>query len=434
MRVIDVIRKKRDGGELTREELALLVEGYTRGEVPDYQAAAFFMAVYFQSLSDSEMGGLTDLYVRSGATVDLSDLPGFKVGKHSTGGVGDKTSLVLGPIVAAAGCVVPMISGRGLAHTGGTLDKLESIPGFRTNLSIDQFKEALRSTGCAMIGQTEELVPADRKIYALRDATGTVESIPLIVASIMSKKLVEGTDALVLDVKIGSGAFMKKHTDARRLAQAMVAIGRRMGKRVMALITDMDQPLGNAIGNALEVMEVIETLKGKGPADLTELSVELAGRGLTLADPSRSIESAREQAQSLLESGAALAKFRQIIETQGGDPAVTEAYDRLPTASAEHAISTPRSGYVSRINAEDIGIAAMILGAGRERLDSPIDHSVGIVVERKVGEQVQAGDTLCILYYNDEGRLEEAVQMVEDAFHIASAPPEPRPLIYEMIQ
>ncbi len=434
MRITDLIRKKRDGEELSREELASLVEGYTREEIPDYQMVAFLMAVYFQNLSDGELFDLTDLYIRSGANVDLSDLSGFKVDKHSTGGVGDKTSLVLAPLVAAAGCLVPMISGRGLGHTGGTLDKLESIPGFNTSLSIEQFKAALRTAGCAMIGQTAELVPADRKIYALRDATATVESIPLIVASIMSKKLAEGADGLVLDVKVGSGAFMKKQTDARRLAHSMVTIGRRMGKRMMALITDMDQPLGNAVGNALEVMEAIETLKGKGPADLTELTVELAARMLILAEPGRTVESAREQIQTLLQDGTALAKFRQMVETQGGDPAVIEAYDRLPTASADYAITTPRAGYVSRIDAEGVGTAAMLLGAGRERLDSTIDHGVGIVVERKVGEQLQSGDTLCTLYYNDEARLEEAVQTVEDAFHISSAAPELRPLIYEMIQ
>lgn len=434
MRIIDIIRKKRDGGELSREELAPIIEGYTRGDVPDYQAAAFFMAVYFQSLTDMELADLTEIYVKSGATVDLSDIPAPKVDKHSTGGVGDKTSLVIAPIVAAAGCVVPMISGRGLAHTGGTLDKLESIPGFNSHLTIDQFKEVLKKTGSAMIGQTEELVPADRKIYALRDASGTVESIPLIAASIMSKKLVEGVDALLLDVKIGSGAFMKKQTDARKLAHAMVSIGRRMGKRIQALLTDMDQPLGNAVGNALEVMEALETLKGKGPADLTEISVELSARMMALADPSRSIEGAREQAQTLLADGTALNKFREIIEAQGGDPAVIDAYDRLPTASADHAISTPRAGYVARIDAEGIGIAAMLLGAGRERLDSPIDPAVGIVVERKVGEQVQAGDLLCTLYYNGNERLDEAVEMVEDAFHISANPPEPRPLIYEIIQ
>ena len=434
MRIVDVIRKKRDGAELTREELALLVEGYGRNEVSDYQAAAFLMAVYFQSLSDSELADLTDLYVRSGVTVDLSELPGVKVDKHSTGGVGDKTSLVVAPIVAAAGCRVPMISGRGLAHTGGTVDKLESIPGFNTALSMEQFEQALRTTGCAIIAQTAELAPADGKLYSLRDATGTVESIPLIAASIMSKKLVEGIDALLLDVKTGSGAFMKKQTEARRLAQAMVTIGRRMGKRMLALITDMDQPLGNAVGNALEVMEAVNTLQGKGPPDLTELSLELAARMLALADPSRSGEEARELANSLLADGSALAKFRQIIEAQGGDAGVIDAFERLPTASAGHSITTPRSGYVTQVNAEEIGMAAVLLGAGRERLDSAIDHAVGIVVERKVGEQVEAGESLCTLYYNDERGLEEAVQMVEDAFHIASAPPEPRPLIYEVIQ
>jgi pyrimidine-nucleoside phosphorylase len=434
MRIIDVIRKKRDGGELSREELELVVNGYTRGEVPDYQVSAFLMAVYFQSLSDSELADLTELYVQSGAPLDLSDLPAAKVDKHSTGGVGDKTSLVLAPIVAAAGYVVPMISGRGLGHTGGTLDKLESIPGFNTRLSIEQFKEALRTVGCAMIGQTEELVPADRKIYALRDASGTVESIPLISASIMSKKLVEGLDGLLLDVKTGSGAFMKKETEARRLAHTMINIGRRMGKRVLALITDMDQPLGNAIGNALEVMEAVETLKGKGPSDLAELTLDMAARMMLLADPERSLEGAREQAQTLLSDGSALNKFRDIIRSQGGDPEITEAYDRLPTASDAHAVKSPRTGYVARIDAEQMGLAAMLLGAGRERLDSPIDPAVGIVVEHKVGEQVQQDEPLCTLYYNDSARLNDAIDAVEEAFRISTAAPETRPLIYEIIQ
>jgi len=434
MRIIDIIRKKRDGAELSREELAMVVEGYTRGDVPDYQVAAFLMAVCFQSLTDSELADLTELYVQSGTCVDLSDLPAAKIDKHSTGGVGDKTSLVLAPLVAAAGYAVPMISGRGLGHTGGTLDKLESIPGFNTKLTIDQFKETVRTTGCAMIGQTEELVPADRKIYALRDATGTVESIPLISASIMSKKLAEGVDALLLDVKIGSGAFMKKQTDARRLAHSMVMIGRRMGKRVMALLTDMDQPLGNAIGNALEVMEAVETLKGKGPADLTELCLELAARMITLADPERGIEGAREQAQTVLADGSALNKFRQVIQAQGGDPEIVEAYDRLPTASEVYAMKSPRAGYVARIDAEVMGTAAMLLGAGRELIDSPIDPAVGIVVEHKVGEQVQFDEPLCTLYYNDNARLKDAIEAVEEAFRISNAAPEARPLIYEIIQ
>ena len=434
MRTVDIIRKKRDGGELSREELAHVVEGYTRSQVPEYQVSAFLMAVFFAGLSETELADFTDLFMRSGKTLDLSSLPGLKVDKHSTGGVGDKTSLIVAPLVAATGLVVPMISGRGLAHTGGTLDKLESIPGFNTRLSVEQFMNVLRANGCALIGQTDELAPADRLFYALRDATGTVESIPLIAASIMSKKLVEGIDALVLDVKTGSGAFMKKTTDARRLAQAMVGIGRGMQKRVMALITDMDQPLGNAVGNALEVMEVINTLRNQGPPDLAELSVELSARMLVLADPSRSYDGAKEQIQKLLEDGSALEKFRQVIQAQGGDPEVLDAFERLPTASAEYAVSSPRGGFVSRIQAEDIGNAAMMLGAGRETVESPIDYGVGIVLERKVGERVEAGERLCTLYYNDEAHLEEATQMVEDAFRIATAPPEPRPLIYEIIQ
>jgi len=285
-----------------------------------------------------------------------------------------------------------------------------------------------------MVGQTDELAPADRKLYALRDATGTVESIPLIAASIMSKKMVEGIDALVLDVKTGSGAFMKKQTDARRLAQAMVAIGRRMHKKVIALITDMDQPLGNAIGNSLEVMEAVNTLRNQGPADLTELCVELSARMLMLADASRSYETAREQCQAVLENGQALEKFRQIIANQGGDAGVIDAFEKLPTSSAEFSVTSPRGGFVSRIQAEDIGAAAMLLGAGRETVDSKIDHGVGIVLERKVGERVEAGEPLCTLYYNSDVHLEEATQMVEDSFRIAAAAPEAKPLIYEIIQ
>ena len=434
MRTVDIIRKKRDGSELTREELSHIVDGYTRSQVPDYQVSAFLMAVYFTGLSESELADFTDLIMRSGKTVDLSGLSGVKVDKHSTGGVGDKTSLIVAPLAAAAGCIVPMISGRGLAHTGGTLDKLESIPGFNTRLSVDQFVAVLGTTGCALIGQTDELAPADRLLYSLRDATGTVENIHLISASIMSKKLVEGIDALILDVKTGSGAFMKKLTDARRLAQAMVGIGRRMQKRVLALITNMDQPLGSAVGNSLEVMEAINTLRNQGPDDLTNLCVELAARMVMLADPARSLESAKEQVQKLLEDGTALEKFRQIIKAQGGDPQVIDSFELLPTSSHEYAVDSPRAGFVSRIQAEDVGTAAMLLGAGREKVDSPIDYGVGVVLERKVGDRVEAGERLCTLYYNSDAHLEEATQMVEDAFRIASTEPEARPLIYEIIQ
>src|ERR1017187_4479849 len=370
MRTVDVIRKKRDGGELSREELAHIVEGYTKGEVPDYQVSAFLMAVYFSGLQDNEVGDLTDLIMCSGVKLDLSAIPGVKVDKHSTGGVGDKTSLIVAPLVAAAGVLVPMISGRGLGHTGGTLDKLESIPGFNTRLTSEQFRAALSAVGAALVGQTDELAPADRVLYALRDATATVESIPLIAASIMSKKMVEGIDALVLDVKTGSGAFMKKQTEARRLAQAMVAIGRRMSKKVIALITDMDQPLGNAVGNSLEVMEAVNTLRNQGPADLAELSIELSARMLMLADVNRTYEQANEQCKALLENGQALEKFRQMIAQQGGDATVIDAFENLPTSSAEYSVTSPRGGFVSRIQAEEIGTAAMLLGAGREKVDS----------------------------------------------------------------
>ncbi len=434
MRTVDIIRKKRDGGELSREELAHVIEGYTKKQVPDYQVSSFLMAVYFAGLSETEVADLTDVIMRSGVVVDLSAIPGVKVDKHSTGGVGDKTSLIVAPVVAAAGVHVPMISGRGLGHTGGTLDKLESIPGFNTRLTTEQFREGLSSVGAALVGQTDELAPADRALYALRDATGTVESIPLIAASIMSKKMVEGIDALVLDVKTGSGAFMKKQTDARRLAQAMVSIGRRMNKRVLALITDMDQPLGNAVGNSLEVMEAINTLRNQGPPDLTELSVELSARMLMLADSAKSYDQAREQCTTLLENGQALEKFKQLVANQGGDAGVVDAFEKLPTSSAEYTVASPRGGFVSRIQAEDIGTAAMLLGAGRETVDSKIDHGVGIVLERKVGERVESGDTLCTLYYNSDEHLEEATQMVEDSFRIAAAAPEAKPLIYEIIQ
>jgi pyrimidine-nucleoside phosphorylase/thymidine phosphorylase len=434
MRTVDIIRKKRDGGELSREELAHVVDGYTKSQVPDYQVSAFLMAVYFAGLSETEVADLTDVIMRSGVVLDLSAIPGVKVDKHSTGGVGDKTSLIVAPVVAAAGVLVPMISGRGLGHTGGTLDKLESIPGFNTRLTTDEVRAALSTVGAALVGQTDELAPADRALYSLRDASGTVESIPLIAASIMSKKMVEGIDALVLDVKTGSGAFMKKQTDARRLAQAMVSIGRRMNKRVLALITDMDQPLGNAVGNSLEVMEAINTLRNQGPPDLTELCVELSARMLMLADSAKTYEQAREQCQALLENGQALEKFKQMVAHQGGDVTVIDAFEKLPTSSAEYSVTSPRGGFVSRIQAEDIGTAAMLLGAGREKVDSKIDYGVGIVLERKVGERVESGDTLCTLYYNSDEHLEEATQMVEDSFRIAAAAPEAKPLIYEIIQ
>lgn len=434
MRVIDLIQIKRDKDEFSREEIDFFLQGYTRGEIPDYQASALLMAVFFSGLSDAELVDWTESMSAMTPQMDLGDLDGKKIGKHSTGGVGDKTSLIVGPLVAAAGITVPMIVGRGLAHAGGTLDKLESIPGFNARLSPKEFKAVLRNAGVAMTGQTEELVPADKKLASLRNASGTGESLPLIASSILSKKLAEGVEGMVVDVKTGSGALTEKMADSRRLAQSLVTIAKRMNKKVVSVITDMDQPLGNAVGNALEVMEAVEAMRGGGPSDLVELSLELAARMIAMAQPDRTVESAKDQAFKLLSDGSALKKFRQLIEMQGGDPSAVDHFEQLPNASAEFAISSPRAGYISRICADDIGQAAVLMGAGREKLDSEIDLAVGIVLEHKIGDRIQAGERLCSIYYNEETHLEEATQMVEDAFHISSTPPETRPLIYEVLQ
>ncbi|MGO9096192.1 MAG: thymidine phosphorylase [Bryobacteraceae bacterium] len=433
MRTVDLIHRKRDGEELSPQEIAWLVEGYTRGEIPDYQMSAFLMAVFFSGMSDREVTTLTDCMVRSGETVDLSSIPGVKVDKHSTGGVGDKTSLIAAPLAAAAGVVIPMISGRGLGHTGGTLDKLEAIPGFRTDLSVDEFREQLAKVGLCYIGQSAQVAPADGKLYSLRDATASVESIPLIASSIMSKKIAEGLDALVLDVKVGSGAFIKRQVDARRLAQMMVGIGRRMDKRVQALITDMSQPLGYAIGNALEVMEVSQTLQSAGPNDLTRLSLELAARMIHLGRAAATIDEARETAQRKLLDGSGYRKFKEVIQAQGGNPNVLDRFDLLPNASGAREIASPRSGFVSQIKAEDIGQASAMIGAGRDTKEDQIDPAVGVILEVKVGEKVEAGAVLCRLYHTKEDRLEEAAQLVEDAFRISSHPPEEREQILEVV-
>src|SRR5688572_30644838 len=433
MRTVDLIHRKRDGEELSAREIAYLVDAYTRNEIPDYQMSAFLMAVFFSGMSDHEVDSLTDMMVRSGETVDLSSIPGVKVDKHSTGGVGDKTSLIAAPIAAAAGVVVPMISGRGLGHTGGTLDKLEAIPGFRTSLSIEEFREQLGRLGLAFIGQTPEIAPADGKLYALRDATATVESIPLIASSIMSKKLAVGLDALILDVKVGNGAFMKRQVDARRLAQMMVGIGRRMDKRVQALITDMNQPLGFAVGNALEVMEVSQTLQNAGPEDLTQISLELASRMIFLGKIVKTLDEAREVAQRLLLDGSGYKKFKDVIQAQGGDPRVLDRFDLLPNATGVREIPCPRSGYISAIDAEYIGLASTMIGAGRDTKEDAIDPAVGIILEAKIGQKIDAGTVLCRLYYTGEDRLEDAAQMVEDAFRISQTPPDERSLILETV-
>jgi pyrimidine-nucleoside phosphorylase len=428
-----LIQRKRDGEELTAEEITFLIEGYTRGEIPDYQVSAFLMAVFFKGMADRELGTLTDCMLRSGEMVDLSEIPGVKVDKHSTGGVGDKTSLIAAPLAASAGVIVPMISGRALGHTGGTLDKLEAIPGFRTDLSIEEFREQLKKLGLAYIGQSPQVTPADGKMYSLRDATATVESIPLIASSIMSKKLAVGLDAIVLDVKVGSGAFMKRQMDARRLAQAMVSIGRRADKRVQALITDMNQPLGYAVGNALEVMEASQTLQNAGPTDLTRISLELAARMIYLGKITKTLEEAREMAQARLLDGSGYRKFKEVILAQGGNAHVLDKFELLPNATGAREIASPRTGYVSMINAEDIGRASAMIGAGRDTKEDSIDPAVGVILEVKAGQRVEAGGVLARLYYTKDERLEEAAGLIEDAFRISAQAPEDRELILEVV-
>jgi pyrimidine-nucleoside phosphorylase len=433
-RAIDVIRKKRDGGELSRSEIESLVNAYTRGDIPDYQVSAWLMAVVLRGMTRAETAALTDAMLRSGDVLDLSSLPAKKVDKHSTGGVGDKTSLVLAPLAAAAGIVVPMISGRGLGHTGGTLDKLEAIPGFNVNLSVAQFRSVLGTCGCAMIGQTAEIAPADRKLYALRDVTGTVESPYLICASIMSKKLAEGIDALVLDVKTGSGAFMKNEKDAAFLAELMVETGERMGKQVVALITDMDQPLGCMIGNALEVVEVVEILHGGGPEDLRELCLELAGWMLHLGGVAATVADGKKQSEKLIASGKALEKFRQMVELQGGDPQSIDDPKRLPQARHTMILSSPKDGFLASLQCEQVGTACVILGGGRERKEDSVDPAVGIVLHKKVGDAVSTGEPLATIHYNAEALATRARQILEESYKIAdSAPREKRPLIHSVI-
>ena len=434
-RAVDVIRKKRDGGELSRCEIESLVNAYTRGDIPDYQVSAWLMAVVLRGMTRAETAALTDAMLRSGEVLDLSSIAAKKVDKHSTGGVGDKTSLVLAPLAAAAGVAVPMISGRGLGHTGGTLDKLEAIPGFNVNLPVAQFRRVLETCGCAMIGQTAEIAPADRKLYALRDVTGTVESPYLICASIMSKKLAEGIDALVLDVKTGSGAFMKSEKDAAFLAELMVETGERMGKQVVALITDMDQPLGCMIGNALEVVEVVEVLRGKGPEDLRELCLELAGWMLQLGGVAATVAEGKKQSEKLIASGQALDRFRQMVELQGGDPRAIDDPKKLPQALHTVIVSSPRQGYLTSLQCEQVGTACVILGGGRERKEDAVDPAVGIVLHKKVGDPVATGEPLATIYYNSEARAARARQLLEESYQIADSPAgEKRPLIHRVIE
>jgi pyrimidine-nucleoside phosphorylase len=429
MRAVDIIMKKRDGGSLDRDEILAFVNGVTAGWWPDYQASALLMAILIRGMSPEETAWLTDAMVHSGIRVDLGAIPGLKVDKHSTGGVGDNTSLILAPLAAACGVPVPMMSGRGLGHTGGTLDKLESIPGFRVGLSLVEMREVLTRVGCAMIGQTAEIAPADKKLYALRDVTGTVESIPLISASIMSKKIAEGIDALVLDVKTGSGAFMKTERDSRRLAESLVSIGKASGVRTEAVISSMDAPLGCAVGNALEIIECLEVLKGRGPADLADLSIELTVRMLLLGRAATDRADATRRVRTALDTGAGLEKFRQIIEAQGGDPHVVDDYKRLPSAPERLVITAPHAGYLQTLDAELVGRASVVLGAGRDRVEDPVDAGVGIMLLAKPGDRLDAKQPVLELHYRDRGRAEAAAALVGRALTVGDARPAIGPLV-----
>jgi pyrimidine-nucleoside phosphorylase len=434
MRPLDLIRKKRDGGELSPDEIAFLIRSYTADEIPDYQMAAWLMAVLIRGMTGAELSALTGAMLHSGEVLDLSDIPGAKVDKHSTGGVGDKTSLIIAPIVAAAGVIVPMISGRGLGHTGGTLDKLQSIPGFNISLSLSEFRRVLKLCGCALIGQTAEIAPADKKLYALRDVTATVESPNLICASIMSKKLAEGIDGLVLDVKTGSGAFMKTEQDSVHLANLMVETGKRMGKKMVALITDMDQPLGLKVGNALEIEECIEVMNGGGPPDLREISIELAAWMFSLAGRTPSVETGRQLADELIRDRSALKKFREIVQQQDGNPSAIDDPKRLPQARHRTPLPSPAAGFVEAIQCEQVGIASLVLGGGREKKEDVIDPAVGLVLHKKVGDPVQKGEPLCTIHYNSDVRLGDAQNLLQHAYRIAEKPPAVRrPLIHRVI-
>jgi pyrimidine-nucleoside phosphorylase len=429
MRAVDIIRTKRDGGALDRAEIDNFVAGATDGSWPDYQISALLMAIVLRGMGDEETAWLTEAMARSGARFDLQALTGLKVDKHSTGGVGDKTSLVLAPLAAACGVVVPMMSGRGLGHTGGTLDKLESIPGFRVDCSAREIVDALVEVGCVIVGQTRDIAPADRRLYRLRDVTATVESIPLITASIMSKKLAEGIDGLVLDVKVGSGAFMKTVGDAEQLAQSMVRAGQLAGVRTEALLTRLDAPLGRAVGNAIEVVEAIETLRGQGPRDLTELSVILAARMVLIAERAKTIGEAERRVRDAMASGAASDRFRRMVARQGGDPGVVDEPSRLALASGRELARAPRSGYVTGLDAMLIGRAAAALGAGRATADDRVDHGVGIRVLASLGALVRAGEPVLELIHRDGKGLGDAAALAVQAIELGGAPPVPQPLV-----
>ncbi|RHG04017.1 pyrimidine-nucleoside phosphorylase [Megamonas funiformis] len=431
MRMVDIIEKKRDGQELTTAEINFFIEGYTKGEIPDYQASALAMAIYFQDMNDRERADLTRAMVESGDTIDLSAIDGVKVDKHSTGGVGDTTTLVLAPLVASLGVPVAKMSGRGLGHTGGTIDKLESIAGFHVELTREQFIDLVNRDKVAVIGQSGNLTPADKKLYALRDVTGTVNSIPLIASSIMSKKIAAGADAIVLDVKTGDGAFMKTQEDAEELAHAMVRIGNHVGRKTIAIISDMSQPLGFAIGNALEVKEAIETLQGKGPKDLTELVLTLGSQMVILAGKAKTSEEAKEMLLDAIHSGKALAKFKEFLANQGGDASIVDDLTKLPQAKYKIELPAKQSGYISRMVADEIGVASMILGAGRATKEDVIDLAVGLVLHKKVGDKVEEGESILTIYSNREN-VKDVKQKLYDNIFIADTATAPT-LIHTVI-
>lgn len=433
MRMYDLIMKKRNGGELSKEEIRFFIEKYTAGEIPDYQVSALMMAIYFQKMTEAETFELTMAMAESGDMLDLSGIKGVKVDKHSTGGVGDKTSLALTPMVAACGIPVAKMSGRGLGHTGGTIDKLESFEGFTTGLTTEQFMNNVNTIGIAIMGQTADLAPADKKLYALRDVTATVDNLSLIASSIMSKKLAAGADAIVLDVKTGSGAFMKQEEDAFALAEEMVKIGRSAGRKTIAVISDMDQPLGNAVGNALEVKEAVDTLKGQGPADFTELVMTLGSQMLIAGGVCQEEKQAREMLEKTVEDGTALKKFAEFVEAQGGDSAAVYDTERLPKAQIIREIPAPVSGYIHRIVCDEIGICSLILGGGRETKESEIDLSVGFVLQKKKGDYVQAGEPLAVMHANDEEKAAAAQERFLKAYTILQEKAVPAKLIKGMI-
>jgi pyrimidine-nucleoside phosphorylase len=428
-----VIEKKRDGKPLAEDDIRTFIDGYATGSIPDYQMSALAMAIYFQGMAFDEVTVLTDAMMRSGDVLDTSSVPGYKVDKHSTGGIGDKVSLLLAPLAACCGVAVPMISGRGLGITGGTLDKLESIPGYRTDLRTTEFLDVLKDCGCSIIGQTEQLAPADRKLYALRDVTGTVPSIPLISASIMSKKLAEGADGLVLDVKWGAGAFMKTREQALELGRTMVEIGSRMGRGMTAQLTDMNQPLGRAAGNAVEVRETIDALKGQGPTDLMAVTLELCAHMLLLAGTHTNRTDALAALQDHLDSGRALERFQRMLTCHGGDPAIVDSPDRLPTASLQEPVAASTGGTVARADADTIGRACLLLGAGRQQVTDAIDPAVGITDLVAIGDVVEAGEPLAVLHANDRDKLDAARNILTDAFTVTPDPVTPPDLICDVI-